>query len=137
MAGATCANNLFNAFVDASRVALLTPPMVVEPPEPPAGGKFESPIFTFTASNGRPSVSAQTMPIDVRVPTPKSCLAKFPSTEPSQGIVQVPELVFAAPPQVCIATPTPRLIGPAALSPRGCHFVFQSINSEAFASSCS
>ena len=37
-AGATCANSASRASTAARRVEELTPPMVVEPPEPPEGG---------------------------------------------------------------------------------------------------
>jgi hypothetical protein len=56
---------------------------VVDPPDGPDAGKLLSPIFTFTMLMGRPSVSAATMAMIVRVPDPRSWLPSSISTEPS------------------------------------------------------
>ena len=77
------AKNASRALTAPRRVEPLTPPTVVLPPEGPSGGYLLSPIVTFTASTGRPSVSATTMAITVRVPVPRSWLPSFTSTEPS------------------------------------------------------
>ncbi len=130
--GATASSSLSSALTVDLRVEEETPPMVVEPPEPFEKGRELSPITTFTASSGRPKVSAATMLMAVRVPVPRSWLPNSTSTEPS-GLMVVRHWLACPPPcQVDIATPTPRLMGPEPESPRGCHFFFQSIISEAF-----
>ena len=81
--GATFSRSWLSAAVAARRVEELTPPTVVEPPDAPSAGYFESPMFTFTASNGNPIVSAAMMPMTVRVPVPRSCEPSETETEPS------------------------------------------------------
>src|ERR1043166_8495865 len=77
----------FNASVAALRQETEIPPIVVLPPEGPDCGYSFLPIRTLTASSGRPRVSATTIPTHVRVPTPRSCVPIFASTEPSGLIV--------------------------------------------------
>ena len=67
----------------ALRVEAETPPTVVDPPDAPDCGYLLSPIFTLMAPTGRPSVSAATMAMMVRVPVPRSWLPSSTSTEPS------------------------------------------------------
>ena len=57
-------------------------------------------MFTFTASSGRPMVSAVTIPMTVRVPVPKSCDPSEADTEPSGWMTQLQLLGWPAPPQV-------------------------------------
>ena len=91
-----------------------TPPTVVDPPDPPDGGSELSPMFSLMALIGRPSVSAATCTMIVRVPVPRSWLPSSTSTEPS-GLMTVRHLlVWPPPPQVCMATPRPRFTGPGA-----------------------
>src|SRR4029077_11413237 len=69
-AGATFANRASRASTAARRVEELTPPGVVEQPEPPERGYNVSPIYKLIVSIGMPSVSAATITIVVRVPVP-------------------------------------------------------------------
>jgi len=69
--------------VAAERDDTDTPPTVVLPPEPPERGYEFLPISTFTPSSGRPKVSATTILIAVRFPTPRSWEPIFVRTEPS------------------------------------------------------
>ena len=52
-------------------------------PDAPLIGYVELPIFTFTASTGKPNVSANTIAQTVRVPVPRSCVPQYDSTPPS------------------------------------------------------
>src|SRR2546425_133360 len=56
--GATTSKSAFNAAVAAWRDETETPPIVVLPPDPPELGYSFLPIWTLTASSGRPNVSA-------------------------------------------------------------------------------
>ncbi len=75
---------------------------------------------TCTASSGRPSESARTIAITVRVPVPMSCEEILASAVASGWIVTSQLLRWPRPPQVWIDIPSPRLRGPRAGSPRGC-----------------
>src|SRR5260370_27649161 len=66
--GATASNSLSSALTDALRVEEDTPPMVVDPPEAPEGGRGLSPITTLTAASGTTSLSHATIFIQVRGP---------------------------------------------------------------------
>src|SRR5512143_1347405 len=130
-AGATFAKSWFSASIAPRRVEEETPPIVVEPPEPPEGGYCVSPIWTLTASNGTPSDSAATIWMQVRVPVPRSCDPSLTSTEPSGWIVKSFSLLWPRPPQVWNDIPMPRLTGPDPGSGRGCQFFFQPMSSSA------
>ncbi len=94
-----------------------------------------SPIFSVIASTGMPSDSLMTIRIAVRVPVPRSCVAIFISTAPSEWMVRSQWLSCPRPPQVWMESPKPRLIGPCVLSPRGCQRFFQPISWSAMGSS--
>ena len=116
---------------DASRDELDTPPTVVLPPDAPEVGNEFLPISIRTLSIGRPRVSAITMVHTVRVPVPRSCVPDRPTTDPSGLIVTLHCESWPWPPHMWIDRPTPRLIGPAALSPRACQRSLHLINSAA------
>src|SRR6185369_6702314 len=89
-----------------------TPPTVVEPPEAPEGGRELSPILSVIAPRGKPSVSAATMVMMVRVPVPRSWLHSSTSTVPSGWMLVRHWLLWPPPPHVLMASPRPRFIGP-------------------------
>src|SRR5437016_13859997 len=97
---ATFSNSWARASTAARRAAELTPPMVVLPPEPPDEGYWLSPISRVSAFRGRPSESAATMRMAVRVPTPKSWVPIFIFTEPSGWMVRAQLLLWPLPPKV-------------------------------------
>ena len=70
------------------------------PPDAPLNGNVLLPIFTLTASTGKPSVSANTIAQTVRVPVPRSWVPQYDSTPPSGWILKRQSESFAAPPQV-------------------------------------
>src|SRR4029077_3112395 len=82
-AGATFANKASRASTTARRVEELTPPGVVDPPDPPDGGYCVSPMYSLMSPTFRPSASAATTAIHVRVPVPMSCVPILISTDPS------------------------------------------------------
>ncbi len=83
-AGATFSKSISRACTAARRVEDDTPPIVVEPPDPPDTGYCVSPIIRLMVSSGTPSVSAATAMMHVRVPVPRSCVPIFISTLPSE-----------------------------------------------------
>ena len=93
-------------------------------------------MFTFTASIGRPKVSASTIAITVRVPVPRSCDPIAASTVPSGCTFTWQFDAWPRPPQVWIERPSPRRTVPVA-APRGFQFSFQPISSAAISSSSS
>src|SRR5437763_10049159 len=99
-AGATFSKSAASASTAARRVAELTPPIVVLPPEPPDEGYWLSPISRVSAFRGRPNESAATIRMAVRVPTPKSWVPIFIFTEPSGWMVRAQLLLCPRPPQV-------------------------------------
>src|SRR5439155_21295329 len=97
---AAFSNSASSASVAALRQETEMPPMVVLPPEAPDWGYSFLPMSTLIASRGKPSVSARTMPTQVRVPTPWSCVPIVASTDPSGLMVTSHSDGWPWPPQV-------------------------------------
>src|SRR5436190_681159 len=86
--GATVSKSFASAFTVDFRVEVETPPTVVEPPDPPSGGRSFVPMTSFTWPICKPSVSAATCVMMVRVPVPRSCVPISIETVPS-GLITV------------------------------------------------
>ena len=110
-------NSASRALPAVTRIAGITAAAVVDPPEPGANGWLLSPSSIVTCGTSRPSVSATTIAMIVRLPVPMSCVPQRITTLPSEVISQCARAPVPAPPQRFAEQPRPRLIGPGVGSP--------------------
>ena len=85
-----CVCNCCKALVQMSKTVGEIEAQVVLPPLPGPGGKFVSPTRTVICSGLRPSISAATTAMTVRVPVPMSCTPRRNSMLPSGLICASP-----------------------------------------------